>query len=297
MIEVDKQRIASIDKQNRKFSILIPTWNNLPYLQLCIASIKKNSTYEHQIIIHINEGKDGTVEWVQQQVNIDFVYSKENIGICYALNAAAQLVSTPYILYINDDMYTCPGWDAALLEEIESIGHHHFFLGATVIEPNTKIRYQIDGNYGQDIASFDEKRLLTEYAQLPKGEQLGVIWPPNIVHKDTWDLVGGYSIEFSPGMYSDPDFSMKLWQMGIRLFKSVPKSRVYHFGSKSVSRVKKNNGYYQFISKWRITAGTFNKYYLRTGTPFNGECVQQEIPFFVRVKNRWKYIMSGYKAK
>src|SRR4051794_24941513 len=158
MIVVDKQRKVSTAQPDRKFSILIPTWNNLPYLQLCIASIKKNSTYEHQIIIHINEGKDGTIEWVKQQEDLDFVYSKKNIGICYALNAAAQLATTTYILYINDDMYTCPGWDAALVEEIESIGHHHFFLGATVIEPNTKIRYQVDGNYGQDIASFDEKR-------------------------------------------------------------------------------------------------------------------------------------------
>jgi len=296
MIVVDKQRKESNNKTNRKFSILIPTWNNLPYLKLCIDSIQKNSAYEHQIIVHINEGNDGTYEWVQRQDNLDFVYSKANIGICYALNVAAQLATTEYILYINDDMYVCPGWDAALMQEIENIGHRHFFLAATVIEPNTKIRYQIDGNYGQDLASFDEKRLLAEYAQLPKGDQMGVIWPPNIVHKEIWDMAGGYSIEFSPGMYSDPDFSMKLWQMGIRLFRSVSESRVYHFGSKSVSRVKKNNGYYQFISKWRLTAGTFNKYYLHTGTPFTGECVAQPVPFFVRLKNRWKYILSGSKA-
>jgi len=295
MITATERRVNK-DKTDQKFSILIPTWNNLPYLQLCINSIQKNSTYKHQIIVHINEGKDGTYDWVQQQPDIDFVYSRENIGICYALNAAAQLANTDYILYINDDMYTCPGWDAALAEEIEGIAHNQFFLAATVIEPNTKIKYQIDKNYGQDLASFDEKKLLAEYMQLPKEEQMGVIWPPNIVHKNIWDFVGGYSIEFSPGMYSDPDFSMKLWQMGIRLFKNVPKSRVYHSGSKSVKRVKRNNGYYQFISKWRLTAGTFSKYYLHIGTPFSGACVQQNIPFFVRIKNKWKYIISGYKT-
>ena len=32
------------------FSILIPTFNNLDYLKLCIDSIKKNSKFEHQII-------------------------------------------------------------------------------------------------------------------------------------------------------------------------------------------------------------------------------------------------------
>ena len=39
------------------FSIIIPTFNNLNYLKLCISSIKKNSKYNHQIIPHINIGK------------------------------------------------------------------------------------------------------------------------------------------------------------------------------------------------------------------------------------------------
>ena len=40
---------------------------------------------------------------------------------------------------------------------------------------------------------------------------MGATIPPNIVHRDIWDLVGGYSIEYSPGMYSDPDFTAKLY--------------------------------------------------------------------------------------
>ena len=43
------------------FSILIPTYNNLEYLKLCIDSIKKNSNFKHQIIVHVNVGRDGTM--------------------------------------------------------------------------------------------------------------------------------------------------------------------------------------------------------------------------------------------
>ena len=60
------------------FSILIPTWNNLDFLKLCVDSIKKNSTYEHQILIHINEGKDGTLDWVKQE-GLEYTYSQNNI--------------------------------------------------------------------------------------------------------------------------------------------------------------------------------------------------------------------------
>jgi glycosyltransferase involved in cell wall biosynthesis len=36
------------------FSIIIPTFNNLDYLKMCISSIKKNSKFKHQIIVHVN---------------------------------------------------------------------------------------------------------------------------------------------------------------------------------------------------------------------------------------------------
>ena len=32
------------------FSIIIPTFNNLEYLKLCIQSIKKNSKFNHEIM-------------------------------------------------------------------------------------------------------------------------------------------------------------------------------------------------------------------------------------------------------
>ena len=268
-----------------KFSIVIPTWNNLAYLQLCIASILKNSTYQHQIIIHVNEGTDGTLEWVKAQANIDYTYSEKNVGVCYALNNCRSLLSTDYFLYMNDDMYACPEWDKYLAEEIIAIGHKQFFISATSIEPKAQSNCMIEKNYGTDLTSFQEDKLLAEYADLPMHDWQGATWPPNIVHKDIWDKVGGYSNEFSPGMYSDPDFSMKLWVAGIRYFKGVSKSRVYHFGSKSVKRVTKNPGYHKFIAKWEMTNSTLSKYYLRRGEKFDGPLSEAHVPMTAKIKN------------
>lgn len=267
------------------FSIMIPTWNNLAYLQLCIQSIRKHSTYPHQLIIHINEGKDGTLEWVRQQPDISFSYSSENIGVCYALNSCRTLATTPYLLYINDDMYVCPEWDQPLWNEIQQIGHPYFFLSATAIETKAQSSCSIEKGYGSSPATFQEEALLNEYRDLPMSNWSGATWPPNIVHKDIWDLAGGYSIEFSPGMYSDPDFSMKLWLLGVRIFKGIAASRVYHFGSVSVKRVKRNKGYYTFIAKWGMTSGAFSRYFLQRGQPYNGALEQQNFPVTIRLKN------------
>jgi glycosyltransferase involved in cell wall biosynthesis len=276
------------------FSILVPTWNNLPYLKLCIESIRKNSTSPHQIIVHINEGTDGTLEWVKEQADLDFVHSKNNIGICYALNACRRLATTQYILYINDDMYVCPEWDKYLKEEIEKVGHHYFFISATAIEPKTTNPCAIESDFGRDIETFKEKELLQKFEALPMDDWQGATWPPNVVHISVWDLVGGYSIEYSPGLYSDPDFSMKLWKIGVRYYKGVAKSRVYHFGSKSLNRIKRNSGYYTFLNKWNITTSTLTKHFLKQGTKFSGPVVETELPVSLKLKNRFKKILSGF---
>lgn len=281
-------------RSENRFSILIPSWNNLAYLQLCIRSIRENSSFKHQIIVHVNEGKDGTREWIREQEDVDFSISEKNIGVCYALNTSASLATTDYILYLNDDMYVCPGWDKALFDEIQRIGHKHFFISGTAIEARAQSKCSIEKDYGTSVADFREKELLNEYAQLPIHDWQGATWPPNIVHKEIWDLVGGYSIEFSPGMYSDPDFSMKLWKIGVRHFKGISESRVYHFGSLSVKRVKKNNGYYMFINKWRTTCGTMGRYYLRRGELFDGPLKEPVIPRWVLAKNFLKRLVGAF---
>ena len=229
--------------ENAKFTILIPTWNNLEYLKLCVRSIRENSTFPHQILIHVNEGTDGTLEWVRES-HIEHTHSDQNIGICWALNGLRPLVKTDYILYMNDDMYVLPGWDAVLWEEIERIGHNRFFLSSTLLQPRPFYCKSViaPADFGQTVAEFRESALLEHYRDFSHGDWCGATWPPNVVHRDLWDLVGGYSVELSPGMYSDPDFSAKLWMAGVRIFKGLGASRVYHFESRSTGRVVKNKG-------------------------------------------------------
>ena len=56
------------------FSIIIPTYNNLEYLKLCVKSLKKNSNYNHQIIPHVNIGEDGTEDFFRKRKNRIYTY-------------------------------------------------------------------------------------------------------------------------------------------------------------------------------------------------------------------------------
>jgi glycosyltransferase involved in cell wall biosynthesis len=283
---------GSKDTGNSKFSIIIPSWNNLSFLKICTESVIKNSKFIHQIIIHVNEGNDGTLEWVRDS-GFDYTHSAGNVGVCWAMNAARALVKTDYIVYLNDDMYLLPGWDQALWDEIVQSPDKFFFFSATTIEPRKSYHPGVlsEFDYGVSPETFREKELLNDYKTIKGQDWSGATWPPNIVHKDVWDLVGGYSIEYFPGLYSDPDFSMKLYEAGVRHFKGIDASRAYHFGSRSTRRIKMNMGNKQFLNKWGITSVSFTRIILRRGLPYKGRIKSKEGDFIFKLA----YLKSGLK--
>ena len=86
------------------FSIIIPTLNNLNYLKLCIKSIKKNSYYNHEIIVHANVAEDGTLDFLKEN-KIKYTHTSYNSGIPKGVNIAASKATTKYIVYGHDDFY------------------------------------------------------------------------------------------------------------------------------------------------------------------------------------------------
>ena len=254
-----------------RFAIVIPTWNNLPYLKLCLESLRKHSHFRHQVILHINEGTDGTLAWAREQ-ELSFTHSPSNVGICYGMNAAASLARAPALAYFNDDMYVCPDWDRALVEDIEQQDTPLWFVSSTLIEPSgTGNPCVIHADFGQTVESFRESELLARFSHLPKEDQQNPGGAANVVPLSLWRQVGGYSIEFSPGWNSDPDFAMKLWHAGVRYFKTVSDSRVYHFHNKTGRRVgPRDQGRRLFAAKWGLTSAKFMKHYLHHGEPFEG---------------------------
>ena len=249
------------------FSIVIPTFNNLDYLKLCLKSIKKNSKYDHQIIPHVNIGDDGTKVFLDK-INHEYTYTNYNAGICEGMNIASKKAKFDYILYAHDDFYFCPEWDEVLKQEKNKIGHNEFYLSGIMLN-NGPIKFDC----GNDLHNFNEEKLLKEYKNHNLYDFQGSTWAPHLIHKDLWNKVGGFSEEFFPGTGSDPDLNMKLWKEGVRIFKGLNDCKVYHFGS-IVTRKYKNHPTIQtesgskgskiFLLKWKISIKFFKKYYLNS---------------------------------
>ena len=251
-------------------SILIPTFNNINYLNLTIQSIKKNSSLNnHEILLHINDGSDGTLDFAKKN-QIQFTHSKNNVGLCTSINTVSKLANKDLLLYSHDDMYFCPNWDTFLIDEVKSIQHENFYLSGTMIEP--KETAHIRFNCGENLNDFDEEKLLKNLDNLEFYDHQGSHFAPHLIHKNLWLKVNGFSEEFNPGMGSDPDFNMKLWKEKVRIFKGINKFRVYHFSSVTTRKrnIIKNRGDITFLKKWHITTKFFKTHFLRSNTKYMG---------------------------
>ena len=249
------------------FSIVIPTWNNLPFLQLAVETIRRNSAHKHEVLVHVNDGSDGTLDWVREQ-GLRHSASASNIGICFAVNRVAALATQPFLLYLNDDMAVLPGWDTRLLEVAKRLDGQRFMLSSTMVEPGgANNRCTVAADYGRDTASFREAELIAALPSMRRAHWLGSTWPPTLLPTWMWAEVGGYSTELSPGMSSDNDLSMKLWHAGCRTFIGLGDSFVYHFACVSTGRIVKNDGRLQFLHKWGISQRDFDRICLHRGEP------------------------------
>jgi glycosyltransferase involved in cell wall biosynthesis len=123
----------------------------------------------------------------------------------------------------------------------------------------------------------------------------GAAAQPTLFHKKWWNIVGGYSVEFSPGMSSDDDLLMKFWVIGCRHFRIVGASRFYHFSRKSTDRIRHNMGGRIFALKWGITQKEFFNCYMAS---LSGNAGDKSVPCtsdsFPRTTPKGKLRRVGY---
>ena len=167
---------------------------------------------------------------------------------------------------------------------------------------------QINFNCGDTPDNFDEQKFLDNYKDHNHYDFQGSTWAPSLVHRDTWNKVGGLSEEYFPGTGSDPDFNKKLWDLGIRIFKGINNFKVYHFGSivlrNKLNKIKKNNRYGSrgaklFLLKWGISIKFFKKFYLESNTKYSGPLKDPKFSFkfliyLIKSKINYFYLKMFY---
>lgn len=243
-----------------RFSILIPTWKNLPYLDLAYRSIRSHSAADHEVIIFFNEFDKDCEKWLTGK-DILHDRSDRNLGVCGAVNRAARLATCDFICYMNDDMYVLPRWDAAFEPYLRL--SDKLWLSGTAVEAGEATPCYIGGwDYGDSPANFREQELLADCEKIRRPYNIVSTWTPIVLPRANWEAVGGLDENYFPGSGSDPDLAMKMYRHGCRLFIGIGMSIVYHFSRCTISRfdgadVMDPKAY--FKAKWKMSWRKFFK--------------------------------------
>ena len=100
-------------------SLIIPTYRNPDYLDICLKSATEQQDNENEIIVVV----DGFIE--ESKHILDKYISKikilnlgNNQGMQQALNFGVYNASNEKICIINDDNVLCTGWDTLIEEQL-----------------------------------------------------------------------------------------------------------------------------------------------------------------------------------
>ena len=215
-------------------SVIIPSYRNPRYLDLCLYSLTRGQYNNNEIIVIL----DGYVEESELVVNkykgISVITLPENKGMQHAINIGVWNATNEKIFIINDDNVFAPNWD----KKLESQYDPNEILTVNQIEPTGPGMFNFPVlDCGQTIETFDMEKFIDEERKLSVNKKTpdGNIFP-FLINKKWFMAVGGFDTFYNSPNWCDIDFFTKL-----ELIPSLTQARThflhsYHFGSVSTKK-------------------------------------------------------------
>ena len=225
--------------------IVIPTYNNLRGLKLCIDSIRACTTEAYKIIA-VNNGPDPLIhEYLEQQKDIVYI-KKDRQSFAQAVNTGIRAGQGHYVMILNDDVIVSCGWLGGLLracsEGIGAVGPlsncdkgwlHKYSLNIDGIDlvPGANTFEQIEPII-PSIYAFK-----SPYTEIVEREW--VAFYCTLIPRDVINRTGLLCEEYI-NSGEDVDLCKRIRLMGYRIIQNY-NSFVFHFGAISRKGAEKDN--------------------------------------------------------
>ena len=220
-------------------SIIIPTYRNPKYLDICLFSCINQQHYKNEIIVAV----DGFIEESQEVLDkykkdIKILDLGENQGMQTALNLAVMNATNEIIFIVNDDNVFCSKWDITITETLKE----RSVLTLNQIEPTGPGIFNFPvKDFGRNPNTFKYGEFI-KYEDSIKQDSLtldGGIFP-FAMYKKYYMAVGGFDTMYQSPFICDWDFFLKLDLIGLG-FSRTHKAHLYHFGSTATKNGKEGD--------------------------------------------------------
>jgi len=244
-------------------SVIIPSYRNPKYLDLCLQSLVDGQKNINEIIVVIDGYADENAEVIKKYPSVWFMKFEENQGMQSAINYGVWNATSEKILIINDDNVFPPEWDVRIEEQY----HPNTIITINQIEPTGPGMFQFPVvDCGKTVETFDMQKFVDadKYLSHNKLTNDGNIFP-FLINKRWFMAVGGFDTFYNSPNLCDWDFFAKL-----ELIPTIGHARthtvhLYHFGSVST---KKNAESIKFREREAFAAQQFQ--YKWKFNPYNG---------------------------
>ncbi|MBR6322420.1 MAG: glycosyltransferase family 2 protein [Lachnospiraceae bacterium] len=104
----------------KKVTVVIPNWNGIKYIRVCLDSLRKQDTDDFAVLVIDNASEDGSDKVIEEEYpEAELHRMPENLGFAGGVNEGIRLSKTPYVLLLNNDIEAEPAFVRALTEAIE----------------------------------------------------------------------------------------------------------------------------------------------------------------------------------
>jgi glycosyltransferase involved in cell wall biosynthesis len=146
-------------------SVIIPTYRNPKYLDLCLESLLNGQTNANQIIVIVDGYVEESTAILQKYNGIEVIELQENKGMQAAINMGVWNATSEKILIINDDNVFPKNWDTRIEEQY----HPNTIMTINQIEPTGPGMFNFPVvDCGRTVETFDMEKFLTEEQTLSK---------------------------------------------------------------------------------------------------------------------------------
>ena len=231
----------------KKITFVIPSRNNLEFLQLAYKSIRDLKT-KHEILVLNDASTDGTQEWMDSLGDSDLIIynnpGPERIGIVGMFDKGIEMARTDIIMAFHADMVAAPKLDENILKHLE----RGTVVSATRVEPPLhpsgpeKITMNFHIGKECEADNFDHKAF-TDWCNnigLKDSKTTKGIFAPWCMYKDDFLAIGGHDELFAPQSKEDSDLFNRFQLAGYKFIQPW-NALVYHFTSRG-SRFNKHAG-------------------------------------------------------
>ena len=167
-----------------KITFVLPSRNNLEFLQLAYKSIRDLET-KHEVLVLDDASTDGTQEWIKSLNDEDLITyynpGPERIGIVGMFDKGIEMARTEIIFAFHADMVACKDLDKNILKHLNP----GTVVSATRVEPplHPAGLEKITVDFGVEADQFDFSKWYNESESLKQDKTTEGIFAPWCMYK------------------------------------------------------------------------------------------------------------------